>query len=253
MTIPFKMIKKVYRPVFLFHVILLSSANLPARSEDLPCRLIVGYWHNWGNTPNSFLLTQISEAYDVINIAFATPTTPNGSIMQFVPCYDIYPDHEDFIADIDVLQGSGKKVVISIGGANDPIQLNDPADVQNFINSMSEIINTYGFDGVDLDLEGGSLSLQQGDNDFRNPTSPLIVNLIDAINGLYDQLPPGFILSAAPETALMQGGYSVYTGIWGAYLPVIHGLRERLTYIHVELSAYRADKGNMYLQLAYFL
>jgi len=42
------------------------------------------------------------------------------------------------------------------------------------------------------------------------------------------------MLSTAPETAYVQGGYSTYAGIWGAYLPLIHALRERWTYVHVQ-------------------
>ena len=38
----------------------------------------------------------------------------------------------------------------------------------------------------------------------------------------------------APETAFVQGGYSNYTGIFGAYLPVIHNLRNEMDYIHVQ-------------------
>jgi len=37
----------------------------------------------------------------------------------------------------------------------------------------------------------------------------------------------GFVLTTAPETAFVQGGFAAYGGIWGAYLPVIHALRDR--------------------------
>jgi len=201
--------------------------------QTLPDKIIVGYWHNWGYTPNTVYLDEIPEAYDVINIAFATATEPFGSNMQFSPDPGIYPNLDDFISDIGYLQNLGKKVVISIGGANDPVMLLNTIDVQNFVTSMSSIIDTYGFDGIDIDLEGGSISLDTGDNDFRYPTTPKIVNLIDAVTqlaGLY----PDMILSTAPETAYVQGGYSTYAGIWGAYLPLIHALRDRWTYLHVQ-------------------
>ena len=38
----------------------------------------------------------------------------------------------------------------------------------------------------------------------------------------------------APETAYVQGAYSNYSGVFGAYLPVIHGLRNEMDYIHVQ-------------------
>ena len=217
---------------FLLFILLIMISTLLV-GQTLPDKAIVGYWHNWGYTPNSLLLTDIPDAYDVINIAFATPTEPFGSTMQFTPDSGIYPNPDDFIADISYLQELGKKVVISIGGANDPVMLLNPGDVQNFVTSMSTIITTYGFNGIDIDLEGGSISLATGDNDFRYPTTPKIINLIDAITQLTDTF-LDLMLSTAPETAYVQGGYSTYAGIWGAYLPLIHALRERWTYVHVQ-------------------
>ncbi len=78
---------------------------------DLPDRLLVGYWHNWGGSPNALLLTDIPAEYDVINIAFSTPTMPSGSMMQFSPESSIYDTPQDFIADIQTLQDAGKKVL----------------------------------------------------------------------------------------------------------------------------------------------
>ncbi|CJC98100.1 Chitinase D precursor [Streptococcus pneumoniae] len=45
----------------------------------------------------------------------------------------------------------------------------------------------------------------------------------------------------APETAYVQGGYSAYGSIWGAYLPIIYGVKDKLTYIHVQ--HYNAGSG----------
>src|SRR6185369_8430676 len=59
------------------------------------------------------------------------------------------------------------------------------------------------------------------------------------------------ILTMAPETAFVQGGQSAYGGIWGAYLPVIHALRDSIEILHVQLynsgSMYGID-GNIYNQ-----
>ena len=217
--------------VLLFLLCLAGTLNA---QDDLPDRLLVGYWHNWMYTPNHFILTEISPAYDVINISFAVSTVPGEAIMQFVPEPGIYPDPQDFINDVASLQAQGKKVLISIGGANGSIHVDDAADVQDFVSSMVQIIDNYGFDGIDIDLEGGSLLLQGGDTDYQNPTTPLIVYFIEAVSQLLDLYSDDFILTMAPETAYVQGAYSAYAGIWGAYLPVIHALREQLTYIHVQ-------------------
>ena len=229
--------------VFIFVITVLSLNGQP-----LPEKVIVGYWHNWGYSPNIILLNEISPAFDVINVSFATPTVPSGSTMQFTPDPGIYPNVQDFIDDISFLQSIGKNVLISLGGANDPVSLITEDDVDAFVTSMSTMINTYGFDGVDIDLEGGSVSLDVGDSDFRFPTTTKIINLINALTQLTDDM-PDLLLTTAPETAYVQGGYSTYGGIWGAYLPIIHALRDRWDMVHVQHyntgSMYGAD-GNLY-------
>jgi chitinase len=85
--------KKITVLLFLLCAIVLSG-------QPLPDKVMVGYWHNWGYSPNSVLLSEITDAFDVINIAFATPTEPFGSTMQFTPDAGIYPSVDDFIADI---------------------------------------------------------------------------------------------------------------------------------------------------------
>jgi len=210
-----------------------SPVSAQQRERDLPGKLLIGYWHNWTGWPATLSLTEVSADYDVVIVAFATPTVPSGSTMQFVPDPGIYPTSSEFIADVQTLQAEGKVVLISIGGAADPIIVDDSASAAEFVTSMSGILDLYGFDGVDVDLEGGSLALDAGDVDYRYPTSPRIVYFIEALSTLMAMY-PDHVLSAAPETAYVQGGYQSYGSIWGAYLPVIHALRERWSYIHVQ-------------------
>ena len=205
----------------------------PLAAQSTPDRMLIGYWHNW-SSPNTLHLTAIPEAYDVINVAFATPTVTNGATMQFSPYPTAYPTNQSFINDVASLQSAGKKVLISIGGANHPVIVDSAADAQAFASSMLQLITTYGFDGLDIDLEGNSFSIQSGDTDFRNPTTPRIVHFINGLNQLLAQLPSDFILSAAPETAMVQGGMSAYAGVWGAYLPVLHAFRTRFDWVHVQ-------------------
>lgn len=98
-------------------------------AQPLSQKVIVGYWHNWQYSPNTIFLNEISDDFDVINISFAIPTEPFGSSMQFTPDPGIYPNVQDFIDDIGVLQENGKNVFISIGGANDPVDLETENDI----------------------------------------------------------------------------------------------------------------------------
>ena len=211
----------------------LALSALPALAQDVPARLLVGYWQNWWSTPH-VLLAQVPDAYDFINVAFAVPSPAPGANMTFMPEPGYYPTPQDFTNEVAALQAQGKKVLISIGGANHPVVVDTPAKAQTFANSMLQIINTHGFDGLDIDLEGASISLDPGDTDLTSPTSPDIVHFISGVQQLLAQLPSDFLLTAAPETAFVQGGMSAYGGVWGAYLPVLHALRDDLDLLHVQ-------------------
>ncbi|MDR6227301.1 carbohydrate-binding protein [Desmospora profundinema] len=194
-------------------------------------KLLIGYWHNFDNGSSVIRLRDVSPRYDVIHVAFAEPTGRVPGEMGFTP---FNATTEEFKADVEYLKSRGKKVVISIGGANAHVRLENSAQREQFVRSMTEIIQTYGFSGMDIDLEGSSLSLDGGDTDFRNPTTPAITHMIAAVQSIRSRFGSDFVLTMAPETAYVQGGYSAYGGPWGAYLPVIHALRNELTFIHVQ-------------------
>jgi chitinase len=202
-------------------------------------RLISGYWHNFNNGSGVIPLDQVSDAFDAINISFAEPTGRAPGEIGFV--LDAAFDSAAFKAAIKAKQAAGKKIIISIGGANGQVQLPTAAARANFVNSMKAIIDEYGFDGLDVDFEGHSLFLNSGDNDFRNPTTPVIVNLIGALKDLTSHYGDKFVLTMAPETFFVQLGYSFYGGTCiscdtraGAYLPVIYALRDQLDWLQVQ-------------------
>jgi chitinase len=165
-------------------------------------------------------------------VAFGEPAPGSRSTIQFVP--DVRTSVAEVQADIAQLKSEGKKVLLSIGGANGLVELPTETERQNFINSVSNVLTQYGFNGIDIDFEGGSVILDGGDADFRNPTTPKIRNLISATRTIADRFGPDFVLSMAPETFFVQVGFQAYGNAAGAYLPVIHGLRDKLTFIHVQ-------------------
>ncbi|RKH14436.1 chitinase [Corallococcus sp. CA053C] len=208
-----------------------SISATTSNTQPSGSKVLVGYWHNFDNGSTNIRLRDISSKFNVIQVAFAEPVPGAGSgTMGFTPYNATVAE---FKADIATLKAQGRKVLISLGGANGTIHLDDAAAKQNFVSSMQGLINTYGFDGLDLDLEGSSLALNGGDTDFRSPTTPRILNLIAGTRQLLNDN-AGLLLTMAPETAYVQGGYAAYGGPWGAYLPVIHALRDRLTYLHVQ-------------------
>ncbi|HTF84668.1 MAG TPA: glycosyl hydrolase family 18 protein [Cellvibrio sp.] len=215
-----------------------SSSSSSGNSDD-DYRIISGYWHNFDNGSGVIPISQVSDAFDAINVSFAEPTGAAPGMIGFV--LDPAFNEQEFKAGIQAKQAAGKKVIISIGGANGQVQLPTLAARNNFVNSMIAIIDEYGFDGLDVDFEGHSLFLNEGDRDFRNPTTPVIVNLIGALRDLTDHYGEDFMLTMAPETFFVQLGYSFYGGTClgcdrraGAYLPVIHAMRDQLDWLQVQ-------------------
>ncbi|MCT9093332.1 glycoside hydrolase family 18 protein [Streptomyces sp. ASQP_92] len=219
-----------------------SGPNPPAAGHAL-----VGYLHaSFANGAGYTRMADVPDAWDIIDLAFGEPTSVTSGDIRFTPCpVSECPTVEplaDFKAAIKAKQAAGKKVLISIGGQNGQVQLTTAAARDTFVSSVSKIIDEYGLDGLDVDFEGHSLSLNTGDTDFRNPTTPVVVNLIDALKTLKAKYGSRFVLTMAPETFFVQMGHQFYgSGPWGgqdprcgAYLPVIHALRDALTLLHVQ-------------------
>ncbi|CAL9407649.1 chitinase [Streptomyces sp. enrichment culture] len=215
--------------------------------SDLPRHALVGYLHaSFANGSGYTRLADVPDSWDVIDLAFGEPTSVTSGDIRFercpqAECPGVESDAE-FKAAIRDKQAAGKKVLISIGGQNGQVRLTTAAARDTFVSSVSKIIDEYGLDGLDIDFEGHSLSLDAGDTDFRNPTTPVIVHLISALKTLKAKYGDDFVLTMAPETFFVQLGYQFYgSGPWGgqdaragAYLPVIHALRDDLTLLHVQ-------------------
>jgi chitinase len=175
---------------------------------------LVGYWHNWNDGNAPYLeLSEVDPRYSIISVSFAVPAAGSTYDMVFAP-------------------------------ANATVHLDSDAERDQFVGSMLAILDTYGFDGIDIDLEGASVAISGGT--IPNPIDARIIRLIDAVNSIADQYEAThgvpLMLTMAPETAYVQGGQSAFGSVWGAYLPIIDALRDRLDILQVQLY----NSGSMY-------
>jgi len=204
----------------------------------LPRRVLVGYWHNFDNGSGFIKLRDVSTDWDVVNLSFGEPVAGSTSRIAFTP--DVRTSTAEIQSDVQILHSRGKKVLLSVGGANGHVELRNATERQEFVDSVTAVIRQYGLDGLDVDFEGQSVHVNPGDSDFSNPTTPVIVNLIAALRAIRNNIGSNFILTMAPETFFVQVGYQFYGGSsggdsrTGAYLPVIHGVRDILTLLHVQ-------------------
>lgn len=215
--------------------------------DGLPSKVLIGYWHNFDNGSTATHLKDTSLNFDLIDVAFAE-SMPDEATMIFKP-YNASP--QDFKKEIEYLQSKGKKVVLSIGGQNGRLHLDTKEKEDTFVKTMTAIIDQYGFDGMDIDLEGGTVSLGAGDVDINNPSTPKVKHLISGIKRICKAKGKNFILTMAPEVTYVQGGLIAYAGPWGAYLPVINALRDELTILHVQHYNHGSEEaldGNTYTQ-----
>ncbi|MEI6488398.1 MAG: glycosyl hydrolase family 18 protein [Bacteroidota bacterium] len=228
--------KKHYIIIALTFIITICKAQIPNPA-------LIGYWHNWTDINAPYIqLDSIDNRYNVIEIAFAVPTSPSDMNMLFTP--DVVSPSV-FITKVQTLQSQGKKVLLSIGGATTSIDLTTTINKNAFVSTMTAIINTYGFDGIDIDIENGNSILISGGT-IAAPASIAQLNLIDAIKQImanyYTSHSHKLLLTMAPETAYVQGGQSAFGSIWGGYLPIIDALRDSLDVLQVQLY----NSGSMY-------
>lgn len=192
---------------------------------------LIGYWD--GHSSAQILpLRKVSPQWDVVIVAFAPPAKGSTSRLFFE--LPIGQTLEQFRQDIRYLQMHGKNVLISLGGGGTVVTLNTDGETREFVQSVSDIVQRYGFDGVDLDLETPSLILQPGDTDFRHPTTPAVVHLIAAMRQLRRHFGPKFMIAEVPEGPQVPAGLVTYGGQFGSFLPVIYGTRDILSFVDVQ-------------------
>ncbi|HPU23535.1 MAG TPA: glycosyl hydrolase family 18 protein [Candidatus Kapabacteria bacterium] len=211
-------------------------------SNNLPEKVLVGYWHNWDNPLAPMIGPEkVHPAYNVINIAFATPRAGTDYDIYFHP---LIIKKDDFKSRIKSIQSQGKKVLLSIGGGNTTIKLDSAMERDVFVQSVLRLLFDYEFDGIDIDFEGNSIRISGGT--ISQPVDSCVILLIDAIKKIMREYSEVFgknaILSISPETAYVQGGQSGFGGVWGAYLPILDALRDSIDLVNVQLY----NSGGMY-------
>jgi chitinase len=161
----------------------------------VPKHAVTGYWQNFNNGATVQKISDVPANYDIIAVSFADATgTPGGVTFNLDSAglggYTV----DQFKADIKAKQTAGKSVIISIGGQNGTVTINDSASATNFANSVYSLMQTYGFDGVDIDLENGL-----------NATY-----MTQALRSLSSKAGSNLVITMAPQTIDMQSTSNEY-------------------------------------------
>ncbi|RZD74787.1 chitinase [Streptomyces albidoflavus] len=166
-----------------------------AAPAAVPAHAVTGYWQNFNNGATVQTLADVPDAYDIIAVSFADATANAGEITFTLDSAGLggYTD-EQFRADLAAKQADGKSVVISVGGEKGAVAVNDSASAQRFADSTYALMEEYGFDGVDIDLENGLNSTY----------------MTEALTKLHEKAGDGLVLTMAPQTIDMQSPENEY-------------------------------------------
>ena len=214
-----------------FLVLLVLFINGMGFTYQLPQNVMVGYWENWG----SLSLTEIPKDYNVVQLAFGT--TPSGSDHKIVFNVPNFYTDQEFKDDLKTLNSEGRSVILSIGGASDPIIISDSTEARGFVHSVDSILkwSEYEIHGIDLDFESTSLDFGPWTMTELAEGQKLIIWATKEIAKLFKEATgEKMILTMAPETVYLLGGLSdwqVNNVNGGAWLPILVGLLDDLDLI----------------------
>ncbi len=198
----------------------------------LPAKVLAGYWQSWQSSdpvnPSIESLLNISNQYNVIEVAFAG-ISPEGSVNLDTATLLQGQYKDNAIKAIAQMNSENRPVLISVGGQNADFSVNSEQASENFTNSLENIIKTYGFAGVDFDIENG-LTVQAGSTipSAQNNVYYLI-NIIKALK----QFNPNLIISLTPQTANIAYVPAI-SNAWNSYLPIINSIPEDIDLVQLQ-------------------
>lgn len=174
-------------------------------------KILMGFWHNWpagsrdGYQQGSSTwlnLTDVPVEYNLIAVAFMKGL----GIPTFQP-YNL--SDEEFRRQVDVLNNQNRAVLISLGGADAHIEL-QLGQEQALANEIIRLVETYGFGGLDIDLEQSAIGAAANQQ--------VIPSALKIVKDYYASKNKHFIISMAPEFP-----YLTKAGQYIPYLTALEG------------------------------
>ncbi|WP_421223267.1 immunoglobulin-like domain-containing protein [Aeromonas sp. 602293] len=177
--------------------------------------VVVGYWHNWcggagyqGGTAPCVKLDQVNPQYNVVDVSFMKVYGSDP-----IPTFKLDPatgmSESQFIEQIALLNSQGRSVLLALGGADAHIELRTGQE-QAFADEIIRLVETYGFDGLDIDLEQSAITAAN------NQT--VIPAALRLVKDHYRAQGKNFLITMAPEFP-----YLTASGLYTPYLRALEG------------------------------
>ncbi|MET7366695.1 glycoside hydrolase family 18 protein [Streptomyces sp. NPDC005566] len=184
----------------------------PGPVTSVPKHAVTGYWQNFNNGATVQKLSDVPANYDIIAVSFADATATPGAVTFNLDSAGLNGyTVAQFKADIKAKQAAGKNVIISIGGEKGTIAVNSDASATAFADSVYALIQEYGFNGVDIDLENGLNSTY----------------MTKALRSLSSKAGSGLVITMAPQTIDMQSTS-------GEYFKTALNIKDILTVVNMQ-------------------
>lgn len=167
-----------------------SSATVAAVTTN-PDKVVVGYVPGWANVQS------VTDSIDFgivthINLAFFAANSSGAVMSNGQPLYSDFTASEiNYV--VSKAHAKGRKVLASLGGGSpdpgavDMAVLFRSANRTNFINNLAAFVTYFNLDGIDMDVEGSSLTTIKNEQNY----APFIAALRAKIN------PSGKLVTAA--------------------------------------------------------
>ncbi|MEU0135411.1 glycoside hydrolase family 18 protein [Streptomyces sp. NPDC006296] len=181
-------------------------------TASVPKHAVTGYWQNFNNGAAVQKLSDVPAAYDIIAVSFADATATPGAVTFNLDSAGLNGyTVAQFKADIKAKQAAGKNVIISVGGERGAVAVNSDASATAFADSVYALIQEYGFNGVDIDLENGLNSTY----------------MTKALRSLSSKAGSGLVITMAPQTIDMQSTS-------GEYFKTALNIKDILTVVNMQ-------------------
>ena len=196
-----------------------TTENNYTVNSKLPEHMVTGYWHNFLNGSTALKISDVPDYYDMICVSFANSSTTPGKVT-----FELDKDLSNalggytkaqFIQDIKNAKAKGQHIIISVGGAEGTTYITNEEAANQFATSLISIIEEYGFEGVDIDFEGGAVS----GTDY----------IAEALRTVRNHFGEDFIITMAPETYYFQDTNPNGTMATSAYYRLAYKIRDILT------------------------
>lgn len=178
-----------------------KTAKAPAATDKktgLASHVITGYWQNFDNGAECLKISDVPKEYSLIAVAFAEAVQTPGKVifrLDETLCRRLGGyTKKQFIKDIKSAKKKGQRVIISVGGENGTVSVTNAKEAKRFADSVYKLMEEYGFDGVDIDLEHGINAAY----------------MAKALKRLSKKAGDSLIITMAPQTLDMQNTQTEY-------------------------------------------